>query len=139
MDCMSAVLRLSDSGLPEYSVDGAVALPAVQGFFLMMEKWGVDNATAQVLLGGPPERTFFEWKRGNVGKVPPDTLRRIGYLAGIWKALEILYTDPTLADSWLKRPNAAFGGQAPLARMRAGDVTDLAAVRAYLDAARAPW
>jgi hypothetical protein len=23
--------------------------------------------------------------------------------------------------------------------MRAGDVTDLAAVRAYLDAARAPW
>jgi hypothetical protein len=24
-------------------------------------------------------------------------------------------------------------------RMRAGDVTDLAAVRAYLDAARAPW
>ena len=40
---------------------------------------------------------------------------------------------------WIKRPNRAFGGQTPLQRMRAGDITDLAAVRLYLDAARAPW
>jgi len=31
-----------------------------------------------------------------------------------------------------------WGGQTPLQRMAAGDVTDLAAVRAYADAARAP-
>jgi hypothetical protein len=68
-----------------------------------------------------------------------DTLRRIGYVAGIYKALELLYSDPHLADDWIKRPNRAFGGQTPLQRMCAGDVTDLAAVRAYLDAARAPW
>jgi hypothetical protein len=68
-----------------------------------------------------------------------DTLRRIGYVAGIYKALELLYADPQLADGWIDRPNRAFGGQTPLQRMRAGDVTDLAAVRSYLDAARAPW
>jgi hypothetical protein len=71
--------------------------------------------------------------------VPEDTLRRIGYVAGIWKALQIVYSDAELADGWVKRPNTFFGGQTPLQRMAAGDVTDLAAVRAYIDAARAPW
>jgi len=104
-----------------------------------MQRWGVDNGTARRILGAPPERTFFEWKRGKVGRVPEDTLRRIGYVAGIWKALEILYSDPDLADGWIKRPNAGFGGTTPLERLTAGDVTDLAAVRAYVDAARAPW
>ena len=59
--------------------------------------------------------------------------------AGIWKALQIVYSDTKLADTWVSRPNDFFGGQAPLRRMAAGDVTDLAAVRAYIDAARAPW
>jgi hypothetical protein len=112
---------------------------ALKGFFGIMQRWGVDNDTARILLGSPPERTYFEWKRGRVGRLPEDTLRRIGYVAGVWKALEILYSDPALADGWVKRPNAYFGDQTPLQRMAAGDVTDLAAVRAYLDAARAPW
>jgi hypothetical protein len=68
-----------------------------------------------------------------------DTLRRVGYIAGIYKALQIVYSDARMADAWVKRPNRAFGGQSPLDRMRGGDVVDLAAVRTYLDAARAPW
>ena len=112
---------------------------ALKGFFGMMGQWGIDNETARRILGSPPERTFFAWKKGNAVRVPEDTLRRIGYVAGIWKAIELLYSDPRLADSWIKRPNAFFGGQSPLERMAAGDVTDLAAVRMYLDAARAPW
>jgi hypothetical protein len=71
--------------------------------------------------------------------VPADTLRRIGYIAGIYKALQILYSDPRLADGWIRRRNKAFGDQTPLERMCGGDVVDLAAVRSYLDAARAPW
>jgi uncharacterized protein (DUF2384 family) len=112
---------------------------ALLGFFRIMELWRVDNAEARVILGGLPERTFFAWKAGRAKRIPEDTLRRIGYVAGIFKALQILYSDPAQADGWLKRPNRHFGGQTPLARMCAGDVTDLAAVRAYLDAARAPW
>jgi hypothetical protein len=91
------------------------------------------------ILGSPPERTFYEWKSGRVRRMPDDTLRRIGYVAGIYKALQILYADPAQADGWVRRPNRHFGGQTPLERMAAGDVTDLAAVRAYVDAARAPW
>lgn len=112
---------------------------AMQGFFAMTSRWKVDNDIARVLLGSPSERTFFEWKRGKVAKLSYDTLRRIGYVAGIWKALQIVYADPSQADGWIKTPNRAFGGQTPLQRMAAGDVTDLAAVRDYVDAARAPW
>jgi uncharacterized protein (DUF2384 family) len=111
----------------------------LEGFFGIMHKWGVSNTVARQILGMPPERTFYEWKKGKVGRLPEDTLRRIGYVAGIWKALEILYSDPAQADTWVKRPNQFFGGQTPLERMAAGDVTDLAAVRACVDAARAPW
>jgi hypothetical protein len=74
-----------------------------------------------------------------VKRLPADTLRRIGYVAGIYKALQILYSDAAQADRWVHKANRHFGGQTPLARMAAGDVTDLATVRAYLDAARAPW
>lgn len=112
---------------------------ALEGFFGIMIHWGVDNASARRILGMPAERTYYEWKKGKVGRLPQDTLRRIGYVAGIWKALEIVYSDPALADGWVKRPNVHFGGQTPLERMAAGDVTDVAAVRAYVDAARAPW
>ena len=112
---------------------------ALRGFFHIMDAWGVSAEDARILLGSPAERTYFNWRRGDGSRVPEDTLRRIGYVAGVYKALQIVYSAPALADSWVKRPNRAFGGQTPLDRMRCGDVTDLAAVRAYLDAARAPW
>jgi uncharacterized protein (DUF2384 family) len=104
-----------------------------------MAKWNVDKNNARRILGNPAERTFYEWKKGKAGRLPDDTLRRIGYIAGIWKALQIVYSDAVTSDSWVHRPNKAFGGQTPIERMAAGDVTDLAAVRAYIDAARAPW
>lgn len=112
---------------------------ALEGFFQIMARWGVGNTEARRILGNPAERTFFQWKSGKAARVPEDTLRRIGYVAGIWKALQIVYSDAALADGWILRPNKFFAGQTPLARMTAGDVTDLATVRAYVDAARAPW
>ncbi len=112
---------------------------AAVGFFRIMELWGADNAQMRSILGDPPERTFYEWKGGRSRRIPSDVLRRIGYVAGIYKSLQILYAKPEQADAWVGAPNRHFGGQTPLQRMAAGDVTDLAAVRAYVDAARAPW
>jgi len=112
---------------------------ALRGFFRIMTLWGADSAQARAILGHPAERTFYKWRAGEAGGVPVDAIRRIGYVSGIWKALQILYADHTQADGWVRRPNRHFGGQTPLERMSAGDVTDLAAVRQYLDAARGPW
>jgi Protein of unknown function (DUF2384) len=112
---------------------------AVRAFFRLVELWGLTMEQARVLLGRPARATLYNWKAGRVRALPHDTLQRISYLLGIHKALQILYSDPALADGWIQRPNAAFGGHSALERMLAGDVTDLAAVRAHLDAARGGW
>lgn len=112
---------------------------ALVGFFRIMELWRANNTQARRVLGSPPERTFHKWKAEGTTRLSHDGLRRIGYVAGIYKALQILYANPAQADEWIRKPNRHFGGQTPLERMAAGDVTDLAAVRDYLDAARAPW
>jgi hypothetical protein len=114
-------------------------LAAVRAFFRLVELWGLTMEQARVLLGRPARATLYNWKAGRLRALPHDTLQRISYLLGIHKALQILYSDPTLADAWVQRPNAAFGGQSALERMLAGDITDLAAVRAHLDAARGGW
>jgi hypothetical protein len=104
-----------------------------------MDAWGVNASEARTILGSPAERTYYAWRKGDVQRMPADTLRRIGYVAGIYGDLQIIYSDPSLADTWVKRRNRAFGDQTPLQRLAAGDVVDLAAVRAYVNAARAPW
>lgn len=112
---------------------------ALRGYFHIIDAWGATAEQARIILGVPAERTYYAWRAGSAVRVPSDTLRRIGYVAGIYQALQILYSDPHFADGWVKRPNRAIGGQMPLQRMCAGDVTDLAEVRNYLDSARAPW
>lgn len=112
---------------------------ALAGFFLIMNAWRVEPETARAILGAPSPSTYFAWRRGRPARLSHDTLQRIGYVAGIYKALQIVYSDAQQADTWVQRPNRVFGDQPPLRRMAAGDITDLAAVRAYLDAARAPW
>jgi Protein of unknown function (DUF2384) len=112
---------------------------ALTGFFNIMDLWGVPNEDARIILGQPSSSTFYAWRKGENARLSHDTLRRIGYVAGIFKALQIIYSDKGLADGWINRPNRSFGDRPPLDRMKAGDVTDLAAVRQYVDAARAPW
>jgi hypothetical protein len=133
MSTRSSALRQSEAAAPSRD---AVALRA---FFRLVKLWGLTMEQARVLLGRPSRATLYNWKAGRVRALPHDALQRISYLLGIHKALQILYSDPALADAWVQRPNAAFGGQSALERMLAGDVSDLAAVRAHLDAARGGW
>lgn len=137
MNAVSSVLRRSE--IPIAAADAGRDRVALGAFFRLVELWGLTMEQARVLLGRPSRATLYNWKAGKVRSLPHDVLRRISYLLGIYKALQILYQDPALADGWLKRPNAAFGGQSALERMLAGDVTDLAGVRAHLDAARGGW
>ena len=135
MTSTSSTLRRREFAAAETDRD-AVALRA---FFRLVDLWGLNMEQARVLLGRPSRATLYNWKAGRARSLPHDVLRRISYLLGIYKALQILYQNPALADAWLTRPNQAFGGQSALERMLAGDVADLAAVRAHLDAARGGW
>jgi uncharacterized protein (DUF2384 family) len=93
------------------------------------------------LLGGVPKSTFQKWKAGDTKGVQAsrDLGERISSILGIFKALEIIYQRPEHADRWVSQPNIAFGGQSALQRMLAGGITDLAAVRDYLDSVRGGW
>jgi hypothetical protein len=126
----------SERGMHDNSV--AVGLRA---FFAIADKWALTPDEAMALLGHPSKSTFYNWKKGETGQVAHsfDLASRISYVLGIFKALEILYQRPELADQWVRRPNKAFGGRSAMERMRAGHMVDLAAVRDYLDSVRSGW
>lgn len=113
----------------------------LRAFYRIMEKWKVDNDQAMILLGQPSRPTYFKWKKGEVGTSAQsiDLASRLSYVLGIFKSLEILYHEPAMADRWATAPNLAFGGQSALDRMMGGQITDLAAVRDYLDSVRGGW
>jgi hypothetical protein len=117
----------------------AEASTALRAVLRLFEKWQLSPAEMRLLLGSPAERTLQRWRRGEIAGVPHDTAWRLGCLLGIHKALRYMFTAPERGYDWIKKPNAAFGGQSALAKMLQGAPTDLADVRAYLDAERGGW
>ena len=114
----------------------------LRAFFNIARDWGLNTDAQMVLLGAPGRSTFFKWKSApESADLKRDTLERLSYLLGIYKALQILLPDTTAADAWVKKPNSAplFGGKSALDRMLGGNVADLVAVRQYLDARRGGW
>ena len=131
--------RIEDTrGRYQAQADAELAGPALRTFFRLAERWQLRVAEQRKLLGDPPESTFYKWKREHDGALSRDTLERISYLLGIFKALAILFPQAERADAWLRKPNAApaFGGKSALERMLSGNVADLFVVRQYLDAQR---
>ncbi|MDQ6972321.1 MAG: MbcA/ParS/Xre antitoxin family protein [Mariprofundaceae bacterium] len=110
-------------------------------FFNIMQTWKVIDSDARVLLGSPARSTFYNWKANPNVPLPHDTLERISYILGIYKALQVLLQNNEAADSWVKKPNAApiFNGQSALQRMLSGNLADLFVTRQYLDAMRGGW
>ncbi|MBS0329597.1 MULTISPECIES: MbcA/ParS/Xre antitoxin family protein [unclassified Thiobacillus] len=114
----------------------------LRAFFNIARDWGLSTDEQMVLLGAPGRSTFFKWKSApEAADLKRDTLERLSYLLGIYKALQILLPAVAAADAWVKKPNSAplFGGRSALDRMLGGNVADLVAVRQYLDARRGGW
>ncbi len=115
--------------------------PAMRSFLGIAKLWGLSTQEQTVLLGVTSRSTYFKWKKEPSLTLPKDTLERISYILGIYKALQILLPNTGAADSWIRKPNDAplFGGQSALERMLSGNVSDLYVVRQYLDAQRGGW
>ncbi|MDE0152313.1 MAG: MbcA/ParS/Xre antitoxin family protein [Gammaproteobacteria bacterium] len=114
-------------------------LPAI---FNIFSDWNLKGAQQMVLLGLSNEKTLYNWKnQPEKAKLTRDLLERASYILGIYKSLQILLPDRTLADQWLSTPNdnPLFNGTTPLDRLLAGQVVDLATVRNFLDAERGGW
>jgi hypothetical protein len=118
-----------------------LSAPGLKAFFRIAGLWGLSGDEQMTLLGLTSRSTFFNWRRDPDVSLSKDTLERISYVLGIYKALRILLPDDKAADGWVRQPNAAtlFGGRSALERMLSGQVADLFVVRQYLDAQRSGW
>jgi Antitoxin Xre/MbcA/ParS C-terminal toxin-binding domain/Antitoxin Xre-like helix-turn-helix domain len=112
--------------------------PALRTFFAISRAWGLSATEERALLGWPPSSTFHKYKSGNAGVLSFDTLTRISLVLGIYKALEVLYSDTSFADRWMSMPNAnpMFEGQTPIAFVAEAGLDGLCQVRRLLDARR---
>jgi hypothetical protein len=127
------------AGKPSLTDMSAAGLRA---FVKIASDWDLSTDEQIILLGSPGRSTYFKWKaEPQTARLGRDTLERLSLLLGIYKALQILLPQPSAADTWIKRPNSAppFGGRRALDRMLAGNISDLVAVRQYLDAMRGGW
>lgn len=116
---------------------GRLSPGAVRAFFNIMERWGVRDVQARQLLGGVSNGTYYAMKRAPDRVLDEDRLRRISYLVGIFKALNILYGE-TLADRWMTLPNTnrIFAGMTPLDYLIRGGLPAFQTLRRLLDARR---
>jgi hypothetical protein len=111
-----------------------LSAPGLKAFFNTMTRWKVRDEDARILLGGVSNGPFYEMKKRPDRTLDADTLTRISYLIGIYKALHILHSDG-LADDWMRLPNRnpIFAGRTPLDYVLRGGLPALQTVRRLLD------
>lgn len=110
---------------------------ALKAFFNIVKAWHLRDEDAMRLLGGMASSTYYAMKKSPRRTLDPDTMLRISYLVGIFKALNILH-NRTLADRWVTLPNGnpIFRGITPLEYMIRGGIPAIQVVRRLLDARR---
>lgn len=138
---------ISSHAAPQYQFanrEDRLSAAALLNFFGITDEWGLSTREQMILLGNPAKTTFYRMKDFSDGKsakpvrLSQDTLERISYIMGIYKAINILLPNNRRAAEWIKAPNTAplFGGRSALDKMLQGRVSDLCDVRRYLDAER---
>lgn len=114
---------------------GALARTTVNLF----KVWDLTDVEACILLGGISPRTWARWKEGGIGRIDRDLRMRMAHLMGIHKGLRYLFKEPARGYAWIRKSNTAFGGQSALDLMLRGEMSDLSAMREWIDAERGAW
>ena len=110
---------------------------AARAFFNIMARWKIRDGDARRLLGGMSNGAYYALKKRPDRTLDEDRIRRISYLVGIFRALNVLYGEE-LADRWMKLPNRnrIFAGLTPHEYLMRGGLPGFATVRKLLDARR---
>lgn len=117
-------------------VDSSLAGPVLRGFTQIAEAWGLSDTETSAVLGRSLDDAFAQVASEKLDERWRETLQRVSYVMGIYKALHILFPSARQANGWVRRPNngAPFKGGTALDLMCAGRLGDLAVVREYLEA-----
>jgi len=123
--------------LADATTRNRLSAPAIAAFFAIADKWQLRNEDAMALLGGASHGRYFELKKNRKGLLSQDELTRISLLIGIFKALNILFSQ-RLANQWPLRSNSnpMFGDAPPLQFLTRAGVPGMIGVRRLLDARR---
>ncbi|WP_341363471.1 MbcA/ParS/Xre antitoxin family protein [Thalassospira sp. SN3W] len=121
------------------AITGDEAAALARATVNLFDVWDLSDQEARVLLGDMPARTWARWKKKDIGRIDRDLRTRMAMLIGIHKGLRYLFREPARGYAWIRKPNAAFGGQSALEIMLRGEIMDIADIRSYLDAERGGW
>lgn len=116
---------------------GEINAVALKAFARVAEAWGLSLREA----AGLADMSESTWKRarkpGFSGELTRDQLLRLSAVIGIYKSLELYFSD-ALARTWFTRPNTGplFGGTRPIDTAIEGGLPQILAIRTYLDALR---
>ncbi|OZA22603.1 MAG: DUF2384 domain-containing protein [Hydrogenophilales bacterium 17-64-11] len=114
-----------------------INLVALKAYARVADAWGLSLKEAAALA----DMSETTWKRakkpGFAGDLTKDQLLRLSGVIGIYKSLELYFSEP-LARDWFTRPNTGplFGGGRPIDTAIEGGLPQILAVRTYLDALR---
>ncbi|MBY6013593.1 MbcA/ParS/Xre antitoxin family protein [Qipengyuania gaetbuli] len=113
---------------------------ALDAVFKIARAWGLSEHEEAVILGQPDHEALRAWKDGKGPEIDKETVLRMSYVLGIFRAINTLLPIPERADAWIRKPNKApiFDGRSALDRMTDGAIEDLKIVRQYLDAEAPP-
>ena len=88
------VMRARTEPIPAGGTDRKrLSGPALRTFFRIADLWVLSVDEQMTLLGLTAKSTFYKWKKNPDVVLPRDTLERISYVVGIYKALQILLPD----------------------------------------------
>ena len=110
---------------------------ALKAYARVADAWGLNLKEAAALA----DMSETTWKRAKkpdfAGDLTRDQLLRLSAVIGIYKSLELYFSEP-LARDWFTRPNTGplFGGGRPIDTAIEGGLPQILAVRTYLDALR---
>ena len=110
---------------------------AIKGLLRIAKHWKLRDDDTRALLGGISSGSFYALKNLARKTLDEDQLTRISLLIGIYKALNILYSQK-LADAWITLPNTnpMFGGDSPLNYVKKGGIPASLRVRQLLESRR---
>ena len=110
---------------------------ALKAYGRVAEAWGLSVKEAS----GLADMSESTWKRarkpGFAGELTHDQLLRLSAVIGIYKSLELYFSEP-LSRQWMTRANAGplFSGARPLDAAIDGGLPQILNIRTYLDALR---
>jgi len=137
MTNVDLVPRPTPSALASEAERERVAGSVLDALIRLADLWQLTNSDAARLFGFN-HRTWLRVKaRHWQGSLSQDQVTRASLLFGVFKALEIVFSQ-SIARDWVKLPNTEdeFGGRRPLDVIFDGGIPAMMVVRQYVDALR---